>query len=249
MKRPAWLRKLRKRFSGTDANRSDMAPQDAWETSIDGEVRFWREYLRTKGERWPGSYDERTDPNLPLQPEIAELIVAPDGATVKLLDVGAGPLTFVGRTSPQWTLEVTAVDALGTQYGEILDEAGVVPPVRTQTCESEQLSTLLQPNTFDVVTARNTLDHSYDPALAIREMLVCAKPGGAALLIHHRNTGEDEQYHGMHQWNFEADGDSLIVWRPRTRIDVGESIKDLGRVERSWVDGAWESVVIRRAEE
>jgi SAM-dependent methyltransferase len=224
-----------------------MSAADAWQTAIDGEVRFWREYLATKGARYPGSYETRLDPDLPLQPEIAALLDAPEGSTLRLLDVGAGPLTFLGRKDPRYTLELSAVDALGDRYGELLEEAGVVPPVRTRTCESEKLTTVLPRDAFDLVAARNTLDHSYDPMRAIEEMVACAKPGAPLLLVHHRNTAEDERYHGMHQWNFEADGDRLTVWRPGERIDVGEALAGAAAVERTWVEGKWEHVVLRKA--
>lgn len=246
MKRPSWLRR-RRRSSAAGPGRAELEPQDAWQSAIDGEISFWREYLRTQGARYPGSYETRLDPRLPLQPEIAELIDAPEGSTVKLLDVGAGPLTFLGRTDPRWQVEITAVDALGTQYAELLDEAGVVPPVRTQPCETERLSEMLPTDAFDLVAARNTLDHSYDPVQAILEMVHCAKPGAPLLLVHHRNTAEDEHYRGMHQWNFEATDHSLTVWRPGKRTDVGETLGRRAQVERSWMDGAWEHVVIRKA--
>ncbi len=249
MKRPKWLRSLRaaRAAPAKPAGGAAASPEAAWQSAIDGEVSFWRVYLETKGARYPGSYETRLDPDLPLQPEIAELVDAPEGATVRLLDVGAGPLTFLGRRREGWTLELTAVDALGKQYSDLLDEAGVTPPVRTRACESEQLSTLLPADHFDLVTARNTLDHSYDPVLAIGEMVRCAKPGAPLLLIHHRNTAEDEEYHGMHQWNFEATDGTLVVWRPGARSDVGVELAGRATVERSWLDGAWEHVVLRKA--
>ena len=248
MKRPAWLKSLRpRRAAPPPINWAERPPEDAWKAAIDGEVGFWNEWLETKGARYPGSYETRLHPDLLLQPEIAALIDAPDGATVRLLDVGAGPLTFLGRTEPRWRLEISAVDALGAQYSKLLDDAGLVPPVRTQTCESERLSTMLAADSFDLVAARNTLDHSYDPALAISEMVTCAKPGAALLLIHHRNTAEDEHYHGMHQWNFEATDTTLIVWRPGQRTDIGEMLGERAQFERSWIDGAWEHVVLRKA--
>jgi len=176
-----------------------LEPQVAWRNAIDGEVQFWHRFLETHGARYPGSYDQRLDPALPLQDESAALIEAPEGATVRLLDVGAGPLTFLGRTHPGWTLEVTAVDALGEQYAKLMDEFALTPPVVTQPCETEKLTTLLPPGHFDLVAARNTLDHSYDPVLAISEMARCTRPGAPLLLIHHRNTAEDESYHGLPQ--------------------------------------------------
>ena len=248
MKRPRWLRALRARTTTTEpVNWAERPPEDAWHASIAGEVRFWRDWLATKGARYPGSYDRAFDANLELQPAIAELIAAPDGATVRLLDVGAGPLTFLGRTHPTWTLELTAVDALGAQYSELLDEAHLVPPVRTQTGESERLSEQFAADSYDLVTARNTLDHSYDPVRAISEMVTCAKPGSPIVLVHHSNTAEKEKYHGMHQWNFELVDRTLNVWRPGQRTDVGEALGDRASFERSWVDGTWEHIVFRKA--
>ncbi|MGZ4675044.1 MAG: class I SAM-dependent methyltransferase [Acidimicrobiia bacterium] len=250
MTRPSILTRLRARLGGTRAPQhssgADQPADVAWQAAIDGEVDFWRRYLATKGERYPGSYDERVDPDLELQPDIAALVHSPEGATVKLLDVGAGPLTFLGRRSDRWTLELTAVDALGDQYRALLDEAGLTPPVYTQACESEKLTELLPVDTFDVVAARNTLDHSYDPVRAITEMLACAKPGGALYLVHHRNEAEREGYRGMHQWNFEAGDSSLVVWRPGTRTDLGAELAGRAVVERTWVDGTWEHVAIRK---
>ncbi len=248
MKAPRWLRSLRTRTTGSPAPAGEVRPPEAaWQAAIDGEVEFWRRYFETKGARYPGSYETRLNPTLELQPEIGELIQAPPGATVQLLDVGAGPLTFLGRTDPRWTITITAVDALGTQYGQLIDEFGITPPVRTQACESEQLSALLPADTFDLVAARNTLDHSYDPVRAIGEMVRCAKPGAPLLLIHHRDTAEDEDYHGMHQWNFKAGDGTLVVWRPGVTTDVGAELAGRATVERSWQDGAWEHVVIRKA--
>lgn len=250
VQRPSWLRKLVRSVRPSRAparSAAELSPEVAWQSAIDGEVSFWRIYFETEGARYPGSYETRLNPQLALQPEIADLLDAPEGATVSLLDVGAGPLTFLGRTDPRWTIELTAVDALGNQYQALIDEFGITPPVRTQACESEKLSTLLPADTYDLVAARNTLDHSYDPVLAITEMLRCAKPGAPLLLIHHRNTAEDEDYHGMHQWNFEAVDGTLVVWRPGARTDVGAELAGRATVERSWLDGAWEHVVIRKA--
>jgi SAM-dependent methyltransferase len=226
-------------------NRAELPPEQAWESALDGEVAFWRKYLETKGAGWAG-YAERTDPALPLQPEITRLIRVHHGSPVRVLDVGAGPLTWVGRTSDDWDLEVVAVDALGDHYADLLAEAGVVPPVVTQTCESERLTEKFGAGTFDVVTARNTLDHSYDPVRAIGQMLDVAKAGAPLLLVHHRNTAEDESYRGMHQWNFEAADDSLVVWRPGTRTDIARVLEDRCRVETHWLDGRWEHVVLRK---
>ena len=245
--RPRLLKALRARTIGTaPINWAERPPEDAWQAAIEGEVRFWREWLASEGARYPQSYQDRFNLDLPLQPDIAQLIDAPDGATVELLDVGAGPLTFLGRSHDRWTLAITAVDALGKQYSQLLDEAGITPPVRTQACESEKLTSMLCADSFDLVAARNTLDHSYDPVLAITQMVTCAKPGAAILLIHHENEAEREKYRGMHQWNFEAADSTLVVWRPGQRTDVGAELAGHAVLERVWTEGAWEHIVFRK---
>jgi SAM-dependent methyltransferase len=243
------LQRIRARLSSKTPppDPSTQAPEDAWQAALDGEVGFWRNWLRDEGGRFAEGYKAKFNPDLPLQPEIADLIEAPEGSTVKVLDVGAGPLTFVGRKDPRWNIELSAVDALGDEYAALIAEFDVTPPVRTDACETEHLADRFPADTFDVITARNTLDHSYDPLLAIDQMLHCVKPGSALLLLHRRNEADREGFRGMHQWNFAADGDQLVVSRPGTRTDVGEYLAGRATIERSWLDDPWEHVVIRKA--
>ena len=51
----------------------------------------------------------------------------------------------------------------------------------------------------------------------------------------------------MHQWNFEAADNTLIVWRPGQRADIGEVLGTGCTFERSWITGTWEHVVFRKA--
>src|SRR5205823_14175422 len=65
---------------------------------VDPELSFWRRWLESKGMHWPDDYRRRLDPNalldeLPLSCYIGQL---PDDS-VSILDVGAGPLTYLGK--------------------------------------------------------------------------------------------------------------------------------------------------------
>jgi SAM-dependent methyltransferase len=222
---------------------------DAWQGSLNDSVVYWDRLLANV----PEHMRHRLDPDHELQPEIASLIDAPKGSTVRILDCGAGPLTFIGKRLPDYTLEVEAADALGNAYNDTLDRLGITPPVRTQQCETEHLSEVFTPNSFDIVYARNTLDHSHDPVRAIREMLACAKPGGVAVLAHVQDVGVLEKYIGMHQWNFHVDGNTVRIWRPGTSTDLSAAIDDLATIERTFstvpiVEGAnvFEHVVLRK---
>ena len=144
--------------------RTLVRPSDVWTRSISHEMEFWEEWLSTRGMTWPDDYDRRIDPQTPLDEQliIAQLphVAEP---VVKILDVGSGPLTVLGKRYPGKTLEITAADALGDQFNTLLDRLGIIPPVGAIACHGEQLLSKFSPNTFDSAYARNALDHAYDP--------------------------------------------------------------------------------------
>lgn len=201
---------------------SGPAFERIWEQGIESELGFWRTYVATRGGDWPEEYTFRTDPASHLQPHLAELL--PDRTHVSILDVGAGPLTYVGKVWPGHAVEVRAVDALADGYNTILQEANVSPPVATETCRTEELARMFEPDTFDLVCAVNTLDHSYDPMTAIRQMATIAP---MVYLEHHTNEAEVEGYQGMHQWNFDVVGDTCLLWRPGEKHDLSEELTPL----------------------
>jgi SAM-dependent methyltransferase len=204
---------------------------DAWNGSLTRESEYWESEL----ELLPEKLRMRCDPQLPLQPEVAELIDAPVGATVRILDCGAGPLTYLGKVHPQYQLDIRAVDVLADEYDASLAKAGITPLVRTERCETEHLSEFFGEGAFDVVCARNTLDHSRDPIRCIREIVRVVRPGGYVLLQHVENVAVKERYLGMHQWNFTVkDGDTLRVWRPGTSTDVADVLAGNAGIERIW---------------
>jgi SAM-dependent methyltransferase len=194
----------------------DVAVADVWAGALDEELDFWRDWMRTKGSSWPEDFRFRLDPESLIQDSITTHLDG-IGSRVRMLDVGAGPLTFVGKRWPDHDFELSAVDALADRYDMLLEEYDLDPPVRTRRCESERLLDLFAPGGFDVAYALNTLDHSYEPLTAIRQMVEIVRPGGKVLLQHHPNEAENEAYSGLHQWNFDwVDGDG-VLWRPGER--------------------------------
>lgn len=207
--------------------RSHGSVGELWAEALPYEVQWWAHRM----ELWPPKFQQRCDPAFPLQDEIADLLDAAPGSTVRLLDAGAGPVTVLGKVHPRWKLEITAVDVLADEYNRLLAQNGIEPPVRTLQCENERLSEMFPNDTFDLGFAKNTLDHSYDPVRAIRELVICVKPGAPVVLKHARNVAEKEAYLGLHQWNFDLDGRDLVVWRHRNRTVIADAISDLAVVE------------------
>jgi SAM-dependent methyltransferase len=220
--------------------------EDAWKGALASEVRFWERTFKN----WK-QLTARFDPEQPLIEPLDELAtaMAPAGSTIKVVDVGAGPITCVGKKLPGYTVENTAVDALGDEYRVVLERADLKPPVWTEQCESERLTQKFGEDVFHLAYARNTLDHSYDPVRAIREMVRVVKPGGAVVLEHAPDEAEEERYLGLHQWNLRCEQGRFIVWRRDTRIDVANELTGIATLEQareSTSDSPLHRVVLRK---
>src|SRR6185312_774648 len=147
----------------------------AWQAGIQHELQFWDEYIRTGGGPWADIYRFRIDPNGPLQPRPAALL--PAKKCVKVLDVGAGPLTCLGKIHNGEKIDLAAVDPLAVGYNQILEKYSISPPVRTEEAAAEELAKKFPPNSFDLVYARNCIDHSYNPEVAVLQMIEVTMPG------------------------------------------------------------------------
>jgi len=195
-----------------------------WRMSLPSEVHFWDDYIRTRGQCCD-AIDEfafRISPDSELQTWLQELLQKPEDAALKFLDVGAGPLTWIGKKWGTRRIQINALDPLADSYNKILDHYGLNPPVRTEAIAGEDLLKVFPANSFDLTFARNSLDHSYDAPQVIKNMVAATKPGGIVFLWHAQNEGERYNYQGLHQWNFRREGDTLIVWRMQTSFNVNE---------------------------
>ena len=224
------LQRLNKLLGKKDLQRA------IWETGKASELDYWRSWLRTKGclspeDCSPEEYKKRfVDPESALEDRIRKHLNAPHGATVSILDVGAGAATKLGKRWEGRTIKITAVDPLADDYGRLLEEFGLTPLVQTQPGEVERLTERFPRNCFDLVYMENALDHSYDPLIGIRQMLEVVKPGGYVLLEHYVNEGEWGGYGDWHRWNFCIDYGHFIIWNPKTRFSVNDAVGDIAQV-------------------
>lgn len=202
---------------------NDSIPS-SWEDGKAEEEKFWARWIETRGSEWPDEFRERMDPTTELQPHVSEELDVPEGQVPVILDVGAGPMTILGKMWRGEPVTLIAVDPLATIYDRLLDRFGVVPPVRTITGHVERLSESLDAASFDLVHMRNALDHSYDPLEGIRQMLTVAKTGAPVVLRHARNEAERESYVGFHQWNVDERGGRMVLWNKSTTIDVNDAL-------------------------
>jgi hypothetical protein len=196
--------------------------RDLWRRRRSSEADFWRDWVQTGGSWWPEERAERLAPDSRLAGRIARLVDRVPQTEVSILDVGAGPLTSLGKHHPTKRLSITPVDPLAPKYDRMLDEAGIVPPARTIDCAGEEVADRFGPDAFSIAYARNALDHSADPLRVIRAMIEVARD--FVLLEHERNEAEHQRYHGLHIWNFDLEDERFVIWNLRERHDVAERV-------------------------
>ncbi len=213
------------------------SPRRVWERALPGELEFWRRYIETRGLDFPDEFDAQLDPQAPIRDEF--LLAAVDlvgGPLVRILDVGAGPLSAVGQRDPRdpdRRVELVAVDPLGDEYAKLLLEAGISPPVLTRACSGEDLVDALGRGSFDIAYARNSVDHGVDAPAIVENMLDCVRVGGAVVLHHYRREAENMRYEELHQWNFDVRDERLVLFDRRHSHDLTERFA--GRAETTAV--------------
>ena len=209
-----------------------------WRGRKRNEVDFWAGWLTGAPgtEQWAGDREARLDPETEIRDPVVHAEIDRNPAEeVSILDVGAGPLTWLGYRHPGKRLTIVPVDPLADEYDRLLRDAGIDPPVRTRRVAGEALLDHFRPASFDIAYATNALDHSADPLAIISNMVTVVRPGGAVILRHKRNEGESARYSGLHQWNFDAVDDGFLLWNEVAKVDVGAELA--GRaVTTAWLE-------------
>jgi len=209
----------------------DQSAWHKWHKGTGDELEFWQQWLQTQGREWPEDFQSRLDPTVKInERRIAEYIKGTDGQDVSILDVGAGPLSSLGKVFPGKSITITATDPLADEYNRVMSELGIVPPVRTISCEGERLLDLFEPESFDIAYARNALDHSHDPLRVIRNMVSLIKSTGLVFLRHFSNEAVQQGNVGLHQWNFDVRDGALVVWNESQVFDVASCLGSQAQV-------------------
>lgn len=219
-----------------------------WRHELPSELAHWETYIRTRGQSYGGNLtDHYLNPELRLQNEVVELLPDGDGPYL-LLDVGAGPFTFLGKKHDRVQFKIVAVDPLADEYDQCMAKHSVEPLVRTEKLAAECLTERFQENTFDLAYARNCLDHSYDPEKAILQMIKVVKPGHCVLLKHFPNEADDQGYHGLHQWNFRETAGDFVIASKWKSVNMTQKHKAMCSIECSYDDLKWLVTRIRKNE-
>jgi SAM-dependent methyltransferase len=210
----------------------------AWQERSGAELDFWRKWIHSGGMRWKEGFARKTDPKAPLLPRVEDLAARlglEQGSTLEILDIGSGPLSYVGTQSPNYAVNLTAVDPLADQYNQSLDNKGIEGVGRPSKGYFETALWQLGAQRFDIVWCANSLDHSIDPVLGLYNIINVCKSGGGVILLFHPNEAEGENYQGLHQWNLNAWDGVLMLTRKERKFELMKLLKDQGDVRVQWL--------------
>ena len=166
---------------------------------------------------------------------------------LRILDVGAGPLSTLGTDCVGQPIELFPVDLLAPQYDATLMKLHLQPRVRTLYAPMEALASHFARSFFDLVHCTNALDHAQDPVRAVEQMVSIVKPRHAVKVISWINESQMENGYGMHQWDMFADaqGHFMIAARGGQRVtDVTRAMSGTARVEVKLKAKVWHSHTI-----
>jgi SAM-dependent methyltransferase len=160
---------------------------------------------------------------------------APPGAEISLLDVGAGPMTFLPKAWVTRTVQITAIDPLAEKYADLLRQGSVTAPVPTTRGRAEALRDTFTENQFDCVFTRNAFEQFADPLLGLRQMLAVVKPGRWVLVL--QEGARDAAQLRRGPWVLREEDDELLMSAGEGKsIDLRDELGDAAdvRVTRSW---------------
>jgi ubiquinone/menaquinone biosynthesis C-methylase UbiE len=195
-----------------------MMSNAVWAKNIHQEIAFWEGVIR----RTAASQSGAEGPSVQDYSWLRRTLVPPpaDNEVMRLLDVGSGPFSTLGRAKPGNGVEIVRADALGDAYNRILEECGLAQFPSVLAIKGEELSLAFGHDAFHFVNCANALDHFEDPARSFLEMVRVCKPGGIVRIISIENEGEREAYAGLHQWNLQTADNGLWLWNRATRTNL-----------------------------
>jgi len=218
------------------------------DAALQSEESFWNGWL-AKQDR-PG-FAFRMNAHAPLQPWIWCHLDSSQPVH-RVLDVGCGPLSVVGRVVPAGRLDLTCCDPLAERYMTLLRHHGIEPVHAIDDVAGEDLSRRYGTASFDMAFSNNAVDHAADPLEVLRQMALVVRGDGTVLVQVGEHEGRHGGYRGLHQWDFrEHDGRLRLASKTGEALDVTEALspwlvqRSIERVDINPAGLRWEHTHLR----
>src|SRR5438105_3180141 len=91
-----------------------------WRWRLPTEAGHWEIWLSSRGRGDPDEFARRIALGLPLQEHLIRLLPASGARTYRILAIGAGPLTTVGKVCRGRAVDLVCIDPLAHVYDALL---------------------------------------------------------------------------------------------------------------------------------
>ncbi len=159
--------------------------------------------------------------NKPMQlPEYFREMIG-DKKSVRIAEVGAGPINTIGNEWANVEVEVIASDNMQPEYEKLWKEHDATPIVPVEYADMEKLP--YPDGSFDIVHCVNALDHTKSVWHAIKEMDRVCKKGGWIYLRH--SPMQKTRFGGHHYSDAEfIDANEMIFWGEQSGIRIPQDV-------------------------
>ena len=191
-----------------DVARFDPNAGGEWKAGVVEEIQWWWTWINTlrRQGKLPTWAHIRERP-FPFEADVATF---PEGAKLRCLNIGCGPRSDLGEISSR-EIEFVHMDPLARAYNKLmgfLDAPGGGDVV----FGAVEFLDKLDVGQFEVISAKNCLDHAYDVPKGLRQMIDRLSPKGMISLAHYENEAEAQNYLGFHKWNIELQDGCIHMW-------------------------------------
>jgi hypothetical protein len=223
-------------------------------TYRDAYKKIWLGNLHTEYEDWDRVIQEwsKSDSGIAwatyrnsnvIPNEIQRLLPSSGPEPYRICDVGSGPRCWMGNVieGGGCVCELVCCDPLAEYYEESFARYGIQQTVPIVKVDGENLLEKFEYNSFDVVAARNSLDHSYSPEQCILQMGSVSKK--YVYLLHCINEGKNANYNGLHNWDFDYRQGNFIIESVAGTVNFSKKYSHLFGFSVRTFDKEWNGIM------
>ncbi|MBD3341109.1 MAG: methyltransferase domain-containing protein [Candidatus Lokiarchaeota archaeon] len=131
--------------------------------------------------------------------------------SLKTLEIGSGPNSNLSYWVDKKLIKVTAIDPLANIYKKIMKKLNYTYPITPIKMKGENLLNHFERESFHIVFAQNSLDHSENPIKCFRNGVELLKKGGLIFVCSNIREGTRKCWAGIHNFDIYIENGDLFL--------------------------------------